>query len=152
MLHLKNAFCKMMANLFRPLNALTLQIPVYGARNSALFFLQTFQHLTVQGHQQEQCWRKGRTCCLPSFSWFQRLRGFQSAKTTHDDVIKWKHFPHYWPFVRGIHRSLVISPRKGQWRGALMFSLICILINGWVNNRETGDLRRYRAHYDVPVM
>ena len=24
---------------------------------------------------------------------------------THDDVIKWKHFPRYWPFVRGIHRS-----------------------------------------------
>ena len=23
----------------------------------------------------------------------------------HDDVIKWKHFPRYWPFVRGIHRS-----------------------------------------------
>ena len=33
-----------------------------------------------------------------------------------------------------------------------MFSLICIWINGWVNNRETGDLRRYRAHYDVTVM
>ena len=70
----------------------------------------------------------------------------------HDDVIKWKHFPRYWPFVRGIHRSLVNSPHKGQWRGALMFSLICVWINGWVNNREAGDLRRYRAHYDVIVM
>ena len=57
----------------------------------------------------------------------------------HDDVIKWKHFPPYWPFVRGIHRSPVNSPHKGQWRGALMFSLICVWINGWVNNRETGD-------------
>ena len=45
----------------------------------------------------------------------------------HDDVIKWKHFPHYWSFVREIHRSPVNSPRKGQWRGALMFSLICAL-------------------------
>ena len=70
----------------------------------------------------------------------------------HDDVIKWKHFPRYWPFVRGIHRSPVISPHKGQWRGALMFSLICVWINGWVNNREVGDLRRYRAHHDVTVM
>ena len=43
-------------------------------------------------------------------------------------------------------------PHKGQWRGALMFSLICAWINGWVNNREAGDLRRYRAHYDVTVM
>ena len=40
----------------------------------------------------------------------------------HDDVIKWKHFPRYWPFVRGIQQSPVNSPHKGQWRGALMFS------------------------------
>ena len=39
----------------------------------------------------------------------------------HDDVIKWKHFPCYWPFVWGIHRGPVNSPHKGQWRGALMF-------------------------------
>ena len=70
----------------------------------------------------------------------------------HDDVIKWKHFPRYRPFVRGIHRSPVNSPHKGQWRRALMFSLICPWINGWVNNREAGDLRRHRAHYDVVVM
>ena len=35
---------------------------------------------------------------------------------------------------------------------SLIFSLICVWINGWVNNREAGDLRRYRAHYDVNVM
>ena len=70
----------------------------------------------------------------------------------HDDVIKWKHFPRNWPFVRGIHWSPVNPPHKGQWRGALMFSLICIWINGWVNNREAGDLSRYHAHYDVAVM
>ena len=70
----------------------------------------------------------------------------------HDDVIKWKHFPRYWPFVREIHRSPVNFPHKGQWRRALMFTLICARINGWVNNREVGDLRRYRAHYDVIVM
>ena len=70
----------------------------------------------------------------------------------HDDVIKWKHFPRNWPFVRGIHRSPVNSPHKGQWRGALVFSLIYVWINDWVNNREAGDLRRYRAHSDVIVM
>ena len=91
----------------------------------------------------------------------------------HDDVIKWnfwtyasnnlcflwlswwrhqmEFFPRYWPFVRGIHRSPVNSPHKGQWRRAL-FSLICTWINGWVNNREAGDLRRHRTHYDVIVM
>ena len=70
----------------------------------------------------------------------------------HDDIIKWKHFPRYWPFVRGIHRLPVNSPHEGQWRGALKFSLICSRINGWENNREAGDLRRNRAHYNVIVM
>ena len=63
----------------------------------------------------------------------------------HYDVIKWKHFPRHWAFVWGIHRSPVNSPHKGQWRGVLMFSLMCAWINSWVNNREAGDLRRHRA-------
>ena len=70
----------------------------------------------------------------------------------HDDVIKWKHFSRNWPFVRGNHRLPVNYPHKGQWSGALVFSLSCIWINGWVNNREAGDLRRPCAHYDVTVM
>ena len=56
--------------------------------------------------------------------------------TGHDDVIKWKHFPRYWPFVRGIHRLPVNSPHKGQWHGALMFSLMYAWINRWVNNKR----------------
>ena len=56
----------------------------------------------------------------------------------HDDAIKWKHFPRYWPFVRG--------------RGALIFSLICAWINNWVNNGKAGDLKRHPSHYDVTVM
>ena len=69
-----------------------------------------------------------------------------------DDVIKWKHFLRYWPFVRGIHRWPVNSPHKGQWRGTLMCSLICAWLNGWVNNGEAGDLRPHCALYDVTVM
>ena len=61
-------------------------------------------------------------------------------------------FSCYWPFVRGIHPSPVNSPRKGQWRGALMFSLIYAWTNIWVNNRDAGHLRRHRAHYGVIVM
>ena len=141
----------------------------------------------------------------------------------HDSVSIWRHFPHYWHFMKGIYWSpvdfllkgtampsfdislmialtncltntevkwLVIwddihmtycnanswwrhqmetfstlfalcagkslvpvnSPHKGQWRGALIFSLICVWINHWVNNREAGDLRQHRDHYDVTVM
>ena len=68
----------------------------------------------------------------------------------------WRHqmetFPRHWPFVGGIHRSPVNSPHKGQWHGTLIFSLICAWINGWVNNREAGDLRRHRFYYDVILM
>ena len=46
----------------------------------------------------------------------------------------------------------VNSPHKGQWRGALMFSLICACISAWVNNRQAGDLRRHCGHDDVTVM
>ena len=56
------------------------------------------------------------------------------------------------PFVREVHRPPVNYPHKGQWRGALIFHLICVCINGWVHNREAGDLRRHRAHYDVILM
>ena len=81
------------------------------------------------------------------------LSGWRNVRPCfHDDVIKWKHFPRCWPLVRGIHRSPVNSPHKGQWRGALMFSLICAWINGWVNNRGAGDFRRHCAHYDVTVL
>ena len=90
---------------------------------------------------------------MMSFESTSRTSGIiHSTFTIHDDVIEWKHFPRYWPFVQGIHRSPVNSPHKGQWRGALMFSLICVWINGWANNREASDLRRYRVHYDVIVM
>ena len=70
----------------------------------------------------------------------------------HDDAIKWKHFPHYWSFVQGIHRWPVKSPLKGQWRGALKFSLICTWTKGCANNRVAGDLRCHRGHNDVIVM
>ena len=69
------------------------------------------------------------------------------AANTHDDVIKWKHFPRYWPFVRGIHRSPVNSPHKGQWRGALMFSLICVV---YVYHPQWKFLNCYHAINAVP--
>ena len=56
-----------------------------------------------------------------------------------------------WPLVQGIHQSPVNSPRKGQWHGALMFSLFA-WTNGCVNNRDAGYLRRHHTHYDVTVM
>ena len=48
--------------------------------------------------------------------------------------------------------SPVNSPHKGQWCGALMFSLIYAWTHGWVNNQDTDDLRFHWAHYDITVM
>ena len=93
-------------------------------------------------------WVKSLIYILPSPS----LRWWIYAMVFHDDVIKWKNCLRYWPLVRWIHRSPVNSPHQSQWRGALMFSLICAWINGWAGNREAIDLRRHGAHYDVIVM
>ena len=92
------------------------------------------------------CWPVFMFVFLPSIAGlcgpiFARNGGFQNHFTQwpssgqnsarmHHDVIKWKYFPRYCPFVRGSHRSPVNSPHKGQWRGALMFSLICVWLNG----------------------
>ena len=65
----------------------------------------------------------------------------------HDAVIKWKYFPRFLSLCTGNSQS-----HRGQWCGALMFSLICAWINGWVNIREAGDLRYHRAYYDFTVM
>ena len=91
----------------------------------------------------DDCWQDTLHC-----NPFKALIGIHS----YDDVIKWKYFLPYWPFVRGIHRSTVNSPHKGQWGGALMLSLICTWINAWLNNGEAGDLRRrhdFFFHYNI---
>ena len=94
--------------------------------------------------------------CLVKVDWQTYFNVYNVEATEllayHDDVIKWKHFPRYWPSVRGIHRSPMNSTHKSQWRGALMLPLICVWTNAWVNNWDAGDLRRYRVHYDVTVM
>ena len=68
-----------------------------------------------------------------------------SINTYHHEVIKWKHFLRYWPFVWEIHRWAVNSQHKGQWRGALMFSLIYTWTNSCANNGDAGE-------YEVIVM
>ena len=90
------------------------------------------------------------SCRLPVF--WQTIWHEGHARVTHDDVIKWKHFPRYWPFVRGIHRSPGEFPAQRPVTRSFDFSLISTRINDWLNNGEAGDLRRYRAHYDVTVV
>ena len=112
--------------------------------------------LTVLSHQQAQYRLQNYAI---SFKVIMFIAEFALFCWPHEAICNawWRHqmetFPRYWPFVRGIHRSTPVnSLHKGQWRRALMFSLICAWINGSVNNREADDLRRHRAHYDVYVM
>ena len=70
----------------------------------------------------------------------------------HDDVIKWKHFPRYWSFVRGINPSPVSSLTKASDAEFWCIFDMRSKKNIWINTRDAGDLRRYRAHYDVTVM
>ena len=62
--------------------------------------------------------------CLALWHWYI-IYQCRFSIITHSDVIKWKLFLCHWPFVKGIHRSSVNSPRKGQWRRDLLVSLIC---------------------------
>ena len=43
-------------------------------------------------------------------------------------------------------------PHKGKWRGTIIFFFIRTWTNGGANDRNVGDLRRHRAHYDVLEM
>ena len=84
-----------------------------------------------------------------SINWY--LIG-DTAMDTHDDVIKWKHFPRYWLFVRGFHRSPVNSPHKGQWRGALMFSFsIACPVADQRKHRNSESLAFVRGTHRWPV-
>ena len=71
----------------------------------------------------------------------------------HEEIFPWwRHqmetFPALLAVCAGNSPVTGDLPHKGQWRGALMFSLIC----AWVNNRDVYDLRRHHAHSDVTVM
>ena len=65
--------------------------------------------------------KERETMKIHSMSWTSPV---PSMYDIYDDVIKWKHFPRYWPSVKGIHRSLVDPPHKDQWHGALIFLFV----------------------------
>ena len=89
---------------------------------------------------------------LHATKWRQELRAGRTGGTTTTRQ-RYVHICAWWRHQMETFSVLLAnSPHKGQWHGALMFSLICAWTNGWVNNRDAGDLRRHCAHYDVTVM
>ena len=95
----------------------------------------------------KMAWYNVKACSLASNEARMPL-----AANTHNGVIKWKHFPHYWPFVQGIHQSPVNFPHKVQRHGISMFLWSALWINGWINNHEAGELGCHCPHYDVIIM
>ena len=103
-----------------------------------------FKHISTGEHSLHISWRSTHILHLYfMYSWWRHQMETCSASLAFvRGIQRW---------LRGIQRSPVNSPHTDQWRGALMFSLICARTNGWVNNQDAGDLRRHRAHYDVTV-
>ena len=112
-----------------------------------------FWNWSIVLHSVNHCFIRLSDKMFPIFKW-TLITGTAAFKVTMSPLW-WRHqmetFARYWPFVKGIHRSPANSPHKGQWREALMFSLICARTNGLANHQDAGDLRRHRAHYDVTV-
>ena len=69
---------------------------------------------------------------------------------SHDDVMKWKSFPHYWPFVKGIHRWPVDSFRKGPVMRTFDVPLLLVRTDCWNNTRIAGDQRGHDVHMISP--
>ena len=93
-------------------------------------------------------------CSLPSVPWLDKI--WPWGRIGWVMTSWWRHqietFPALLALGRGIHRWPVDSPHKGQWCGALMYSLIGTWINGWAIDRDAGNLKRHRTYYDVTVM
>ena len=97
-------------------------------------------------------------CKYPQFFHYVDISNcrLQLLFVLHLDIFNedtwWRHHMEAFSALMTLHRSPVNSPHKGQWREALIFSLIDAWTNGWVNNRDAGGLRRHCGHYDVTVM
>ena len=89
-------------------------------------------------------------------TWCEPPRHYKRVGYSYLIHAWWRHqietFPRHWPFVRGIHRSPMDSPHKGQWSRAEIFPLIPARISGRANSRSAGDFRRHRIYYGVIVM
>ena len=106
----------------------------------------------------EIAWRSGVCCFCLKWSFVltldkSSLNVWMSKTDLRDDVIKWEHFPRYWPFVLGILRSPGNSPKRPVTRSFDVFVDLRLDKRQSKKSRgEAGDLRRHRAHYDVTAM
>ena len=88
------------------------------------------------------------------YEWYHsnEAKQLKARSRLHDNFMRWRWFPRYWPFVRGIHQCLVDIPPKTSVTWALMFPLVLSLTDGWKNSQVVGDLIRHESHCDGILM
>ena len=115
-----------------------------------------FCRLTYRAYYRNSCNSTSRVLFIYNSLWYTWYTWWYTCLICIYISTWWRHqmeiFSVLLALCAGNSPVPVNSPHKGQWHGALMFSLICVWINGWVNNRKAGDLRCHRGHYDVKVM
>ena len=111
-------------------------------------------NMTTKSHWLSRTIVQFSVLCFAStwWVWGRQWSRHEIVYNFHDKVIKWKHFSCNRPFLWGIHLWHANSLHKGQWRGTLVFSMICSWKYGWTNNWNAGDLRSQRPHDYVTVM
>ena len=143
----KNWFAGDLRRQDAPVNDVTVMTCTYCAEDNLIFFaMPPFLLYCINLHMNQ------------NFCILRKL--FRSGKIYFTEFCAGRlSKDHLYPFffikrilIRCIMTSLEDSPHKGQWRGTLVFSLVCAWANGWANNRDAGDLRRHRPHYDLTVM
>ena len=112
------------------------------------------RHCPIESARYDGCWWFGVQLAPRHLQppWRHRMTSASyqhqnHMKYLHDDVIKWKHFPRYWPLVREIHRSSVNSPHD------VFFDL---RLNEWLSKQSWGcwfetPLRPLWRHSNVIV-
>ena len=83
-------------------------------------------------------WYSTHIYCMPLLAYHSRNKRHFYIPPRHEDVMQWKRFPHYWPFVKGIHRPPVDSPHK-EANNTEFFSLLFSLNKRSKDSRVAGD-------------
>ena len=113
----------------------------YVCANQLIFLIIFFMWQPVAGHD-------GLSVSMIKCSYSPWSNGCHTIQNHHDAII-WNHFLHYWPFVKGIHQSLVDSPHKGasNVECSCAFYLLLTWTSYWTNSHVTADL----AHHNINI-
>ena len=92
--------------------------------------------------------------CRKRDGWYTSVKSEKNGTQTllhYDNVIKWKHFPHYWPFVRVFHRSPMNSPNKGRWCffDLRLYKRLRKQFRWWFETSSRSLWRRYYDNYII---